>query len=159
LKHAFGIGTEVRLLKQFFLGIENNLSEIGLSRKNVYIQNPCQNYFSTETSKNANWQSAAKIWIPYFVEELNSLPISKNIPVFLTAGDLYKALMKESARKYKPKEFYTNLGLLPINANDNHLDRPLLPLYRGGHGYYDLKKWPGYVEYLKIYFDIDKPVS
>lgn len=156
LKYAFGIGTEIPLLKQFFSRIENNLLEVGLSRKNTYIQNLCQNYFSAETSNNANWQSAAKIWIPFLVEELNALPISKNIPVFLTAADLYKVFLKNGIKKYEPKELYSKPDLLPISAEDNHLNRPLFPLYRGGHGYYDLKKWPDYVEHLNTYFEMNK---
>jgi hypothetical protein len=149
LKYAFGIETKTPLLKQFFAGIENNLMEVGLSREDIYVQNLCQNYFTQETSKNGLWQAAAKVWIPYLKDELDTLPITKDVPVFLTAGDLYKVLIKEGARKHEPKDLYSNPNLLPISADDNYLERPLFPLFRGGQGYYDLKKWPEYIERLK----------
>jgi hypothetical protein len=152
LEYAFGIGTKTPLLKQFFTGIKNNLDEIEISLNEVYVQNLCQNYFKVETSKNPFWRLYAKIWIKYLKEELDSLAISKDTPVFLTAEDLYKALIKEGIKKQQPKELYSNLELVPIKAEDNYLNRPLIPLFRGGHGYYDLKKWPNYTDHLKKLF-------
>lgn len=151
LKYAFGIDTETKRLKQFFTGIERNLEKVGLKRDKLYVQNLCQNYFKDVTSKNKDWIVAAKIWLPYLKEELDSLPIPIETPVFMTAGIIYKALLKESVKVHKPKDLYFNMELLPISPADNHLGRPLYPLFRGGNGYYDLNggKWEGYVEFLK----------
>lgn len=153
LKYPFALETENKKLKLFFSGIKANLKIIGLSEETVYIQNLCQNYFMEETSKNKYWKKAAEVWIPYLKEELNSLPINKNVPVFLTAGMLYEVLLSKGVKKYKPKELYSNSGLLPIRAEDNLLERPLFPLYRGGFGTYNLRKWEEYGKYVKRYFD------
>src|SRR5260221_665754 len=91
LKYAFGITTKVPRLRGFFRAIESNLDEIGLSKKVVYVQNLCQNYFTRETEKNSLWNTAAEIWIPFLKNELAAFPDS--IPVLLTAEGLYKLLL------------------------------------------------------------------
>ena len=150
LKHAFGIGTESKKLRQFFNGIESNLGMFGLSRNDVYVQNLCQNYFNVETSKNKEWMKAAKIWLPYLKEELDSL-IACETPVFMSAEIIYRALLKESVKRLKAEALYSNLDLLPISSSDNYLERPLLPLFRGGRGKYNLNngRWDSYVDYMK----------
>lgn len=153
LEFAFGINTNNPKLKNFFLGIEKNLNLIGLTRSDVYVQNLCQNYFISETSKNPIWFYAAKIWIEYLKEELSELNISKDIPVLLTAEALYHVLLKDKVKKYKSKLLYENLTLVPISSNDNYLERPLIPLFRGGRGYYNLDKW---TEYKKHIYNIIK---
>lgn len=153
LKYAFGIETESLLLKQFFAGIQKNMAVIGLSLENVYVQNLCQNYFEKETSKNPGWEEAAKVWIPYLKTELDQLPLSKEVPVFLTAAPLYQVLTVDGIKNYKPRELYTRPELLPIKASDNYLDRPLFPLYRGGRGMYELDQpvWSEYVKHIQSY--------
>ena len=154
LKYAFGIETETLLLKQFFAGIQKNLTVIGLSLHDVYIQNLCQNYFEKETAKNPLWKQAAEVWIPYLKAELNALPISKDIPVFLTAGVLYEVLLQEGIKRYSPRELYSRPETLPVKATDNLLGRPLYPVFRGGRGMYELTRWPAYKEVLKNYCNI-----
>lgn len=155
LKYAFGIETQTLLLKQFFAGIQKNLKVIGLSLHEVYVQNLCQNYFEKETSKNPGWQEAAAVWIPYLKAELDALPISKDVPVFLTAGILYETLTIDGIEKYRPKVLYTRPELLPVKAADNYLERPLFPIYRGGRGMYELdqKVWSAYVQNIQSYLN------
>ena len=153
LKYAFGIETETPLLKQFFAGVQKNLAVVGLSLEDVYAQNFCQNYFEKETSKNPGWSQAAAVWIPYLKVELDSLPIRKTVPVFLTASILYEALTVAGKKRYSPHELYSTPTLLPVDASDNYLERPLFPLFRGDMGRYDLgqQKWRQYVNVIKAY--------
>ncbi|WP_026896761.1 hypothetical protein [Daejeonella oryzae] len=154
LKYAFGIETETPLLKGFFAGILKNLAVIGMSLNDVYVQNLCQNYFEEETSKNKSWNKAAAVWIPYLKAELDQLPISKIVPVFLTAAPLYQVLTADGIKKIKPRELYTKPELLPVKVSDNYLERPLFPLYRGGRGAYQLdrEEWSLYVKNIQSYF-------
>lgn len=136
-----GIGKDGR----YFSGILRNLKLLGLSLDDIYVQNLCRNYFSRETAKNSDWNAAAKHWAISLKKELDELKLPKSIPVFLTAKHLYEALLKENTKKYKPQDIYENPLLIPINHNDNILERPLIPLYRGGTGNaYGLDKWENY---------------
>ncbi len=144
LKYAFGIDSGIKKLDLFFSGIEANLMQIGLDRKSVYIQNLCQNYFTSETTGNTIWHEAAKVWRLYLKDELQALNIPKEIPVLLTAQDVYFALLNEGVKKRKAKDLYLNPNLTPIPPEDNFLERHLIPLFRGGRGYYKLEKWKDY---------------
>lgn len=149
LKYAFGIETETKLLQQFFNGIEKNLEMFGLARGEIYVQNLCQNYFINETSKNKHWKVAAKIWLPYLREELDAL-FDRDIPVFMTAEAVYKALLNDKIKRHSAKDLYSKFELIPIKATDNYLGRPLYPLYR--HKNYNLNNQEAYLGFLKTCF-------
>lgn len=152
LRYVFGIDSGIPKLDSFFSGIESNLKQIGLDRQCVYIQNLCQNYFKSETTGNTIWHEAAKIWRQYLKEELQSLNILGEIPVLLTAQDIYFGLLNEGVKKHKAKNLYSDLSLVPIPPEDNFLERPLIPLFRGGWGYYELEKWKDYRTHLQRLF-------
>lgn len=152
LKYAFGIDSGIPKLDLFFSGIEANLKQIGLDRKCVYIQNLCQNYFRSETTGNTIWHEAAKLWRHYLKDELQALGMPKEVPVLLTAQDIYFALLNEGVKKQKAKNLYADLSLVPIPPEDNFLERHLIPLFRGGKGYYKLEKWKDYRTHLQRLF-------
>jgi hypothetical protein len=126
LRYAFGIGTEIPRLKQFFAGIESNLQLIGFNREQLYIHNLCQNYFIHDTYENKVWKKAAIFWIPYLKEELDQFPA--HIPVLLTSSILYDVLV--TGKKYKPPDYYECRQPIPIQPELNRLGRPLIPFYR-----------------------------
>ncbi|MDZ7740187.1 MAG: hypothetical protein U5Q03_00030 [Bacteroidota bacterium] len=86
--------------------------------------------------------------------EFNRIDNTKSIPVFLRAEDIYKAVMKEGEKLYKPKELYSLQAEIPIPASANLLGRPLVNLFR--HGVYSLNKWEGYKEQLNEVLVIDE---
>jgi hypothetical protein len=130
--------------KRYFHGILINLELLGLSLENIYVQNLCRNYFTQETTENSIWLQAAKLWAESLGKELHELGIPASVPVLLTSKDLYDVLLKDNARKYTPKELYTDPSLVPVKRHENLLGRNLIPLYRGGGNYYDLKNWHGF---------------
>jgi len=135
-----GVGNDGR----YFAGILKNLNEVGLTLTDIYVQNLCRNYFYKETKKNDIWFQAAALWRKTLKDELNQLGIPPCVPVFLTAEELYRALVNEKHTVRQCKEFYQTPELIPIKPNENHLERPLIPLFRGGAGYYNLKNWENY---------------
>jgi len=135
-----GVGKDGR----YFTGILKNLNEVGLKLTDIYVQNLCRNYFYKETKKNDIWYDAAAHWRKTLNEELNQLGIPQSVPVFLTAEELYRALVNEKHTARQCKEFYQTPELIPIEPSENYLERPLVPLFRGGAGYYNLKNWENY---------------
>lgn len=75
----------------------------------------------------------------------------RQIPVFLTLEELYKVLLKSQSEKFKAARLYNSPESLPIPAESNLLERPLIPLSR--HWNYNLKKWPHYSEQVKCLFE------
>jgi len=135
-----GVGKDGR----YFAGILKNLNEVGLTLTDIYVQNLCRNYFYKETKKNDIWYNAAALWRKTLKDELNQLGIPQRVPVFLTAEELYRALVNEKHTLRQCKEFYQTPELIPIKPSENHLERPFIPLFRGGAGYYNLKNWENY---------------
>ncbi len=126
---------------RFVSGHEASLKSIGLTWNKVYAQNLCQNYFTKETSENLkNWKRAAELWIPILKEELRTF--SGEIPVLLTAEELYRILLKPGENPTKAKDFYNGKAPVPISPELNRLGRPLIPFYR--HRNYQLSKWLAY---------------
>ena len=146
LDTVFGIGTDERYFRQILA----NLNQLNLKLSDIYVQNLCRNYFPAETAKNKQWYDAAKIWIEYLNAEIDSFDVNQKIPVFLTSFELYKALVKKEAQHSKPKFYYENPQELPVKPAENYLNRPLLPLWRGGNGFYNLEKWDKYKEEVKL---------
>lgn len=138
---------------RYFKGIEDNLSLIGLTMRDIYVQNVCQNYFEKETGEQEkDWKKAAKVWIPYLKKELDA-NFDKNIPVIATAEIIMKVLLKDGVKPAAAKSIYSAKHKIPFAKSSNKLGRPLVPIYR--HFQYTLKdeKWKAYrtmvAEYLQ----------
>jgi len=147
LHHAFGIGQDPR----YFNDILGNLNALNLHLEDLYIQNLIADYQEKETGKNKQFIQKARIGAPLVAKEFNKVDGSKNIPVFLTAYDVYKALLKEDEKVLSAKALYNLETNIPIPSDKNLLNRPLIPLFR--HRDYQLKKHPKYtqrvIQYLK----------
>lgn len=110
-----------------------DLETIGLSWDTVYVQNLCRNYFARETSKNRKiWLDAVTYWIPALKEELSKFDTS--IPVLLTSDILFSALVTCPEKYSETVDFYECRQPIPIKAEHNHLERSLIPFYRGSNG-------------------------
>lgn len=138
--YAFAHGCNNPGFKRFVTLHTKQLKAIGLDRESVYTQNLCQNYFKEETSRNIKiWKEAAiKVWIPVLKAELDNL-FDSSIPVLLTSQLLLDVLLNEDLlegnkrpAKYDAANFYKpDPEIIPVPANQNKLERPLIPLYRG----------------------------
>ncbi len=136
---------------RYFKGIEDNLNLIGLSMKDIYVQNVCQNYFEKETGEHEkDWTKAAKVWIPYLKMELDA-NFDKNIPVIATAEIIVKVLLKDGVKPGSAKNIYSAKHKVPFPKSSNKLGRPLIPIYR--HFKYTLKdeKWQAYRKLVTEY--------
>lgn len=143
LPYAFALESKVPIFNKFIQDHTKNLAAIGLNWETVHAQNLCQNYFKDETSKNQIlWKQVAAWWIPKLKEELEQF--ESDVAVLLTSGYLYDVLVK--GEKYKPIEYYECRRQIPIPSKDNHLERPLIPVYR--HFVYHLSRdrWKPYRE-------------
>lgn len=140
---AFGL-TPQKPENLYFDSMSKNLAVVGLSVQDVYVQNLVQNYCTEETSKNKHWAAFAHIWREYLKQELDS-QFEKSVPAFITAGVILDVL----TGKTKRYDFYYQEGKL-VEPTENFLERTLIPMYRGGRGYYNFDKpqWSSYI--LKI---------
>ena len=147
LEYVFGIVGKGEK-SGYFDKIEENLNIVGLTIKDIYVQNLCRNYFNEITSKNLIWEEAANLWVKSLKNELNSLNIPEPTPVLLTAGELLRFLVYKEKQKKEFKDYYNSSVHVPLAKEDNLLNRPLIPFFRGGHGYYYLSKWPDYAKHI-----------
>lgn len=130
----------------YFNLIERNLTAIGLSKNNIYVQNVCRNFFSGDTYQHKkNWLDVAKYWIPLLLEELKPIPIT--VPVLMTTEIIYHALASQPYMT--AKAFYRREFPLPLSPDSNALNRPLIPFYRSPNYRLDTGRWDDYVLYLK----------
>lgn len=133
----------------YFSLIQANLKHLGLDLSTIYVQNLCRNYFKDVTDKNPYYVEIAKeFWLPVLKEELDGL-FPPAVPVFVTAWKVMEVVAPQS-RKYRHKksEIYRNA----IIFNENELNRPVIALFRGGRGYYNLNKqiWQDYKRLLNL---------
>ena len=149
LPYVFALGADIPRFNAFKKAFEKDLAVVGLSWNTVYVQNLCRNYFLKETSNNKKvWHEAAKYWIPLLKEELRKF--RPDIPVLLTSDVLFDALMRNPKHYGATIDFYECRQSIPIPGEDNLLERPLIPFYRGMNGRtkqsYRLAsgKWEGY---------------
>lgn len=139
--HVFGLGGRDR---RYFAWLARNLTKIGLTLDNVFVQNVVQNYCKAETSRNRNWQKLAKLWLPELKRDLDQR-YSRNIPVLISAGKIYFALREiEEEQDFDFSNLYES-HFTPPEANV--LGRRLYPFFR--HGKYDLGNWSDYAEWVK----------
>jgi len=137
-------GLEESENSQYFKPILSNLTYFKLNLSNIYVQNLCPNYFTFETSKNKFYcEIATKYWLPKLREELDKL-FSSSIPVFATAWKVIEVTAPASKNYKRNKlQIYKNAVIF----KDTMLNRPVISLFRGGHGYYNLEK-PEYKKYI-----------
>lgn len=115
-----------------FGNIYNNLQLVDLGLKDIYAENLCKNHLKNITVHDEAWVRIASIWGKNLKVQLDKL-FSKDIPVFITAPWILKALGKEirdGMYYYTSNEF--------IKPEDNILDRLLIPFFRQKQ--YDLSK-------------------
>ena len=145
--YVFGLSPE-KPESPYFDSMRKNLAVIGLSIQDVYVQNLVQNYCTEETSKNKQWAEFAHIWKEHLKKELDD-QFEKSVPVFITAGIILDVLGK----KLMPYKFHYHEANL-VEPSENFLERTLIPMYRGGRGYYDFdtSKWISYVNRIKELF-------
>jgi hypothetical protein len=150
---VFGIGRDGR----YFAGIEANLRMLNIKKEQIYVQNLITEYQEKESAKNKNWLAIAKTYIESRCAEFDQIDPSRTRPVFLTSELLYKALLCNSEKLHSPSGIYHLQTTIPIPAEDNKLLRPLIPLYR--HPAYALKKHLDYIERVKAWLQMVKPVN
>ncbi|MCB0824019.1 MAG: hypothetical protein KDC09_15080 [Bacteroidales bacterium] len=147
LQYAFGIGQDPR----YFQGILENLNLLGLHLEDIYIDNLMTGYQGQETSKNKNFATAARQHVPELKKRLYKIKNSKNLPVFITAYDIYKALLKDGEKVLTAHALYSLESEIPIPAEKNLMGRPLIPLFR--HDDYKLESRTDYKNYLLGYLN------
>ncbi|HPE56374.1 MAG TPA: hypothetical protein P5514_09115 [Bacteroidales bacterium] len=143
LHYAFGIGQDPR----YFQGILENLNLLGLHLEDIYIDNLMTGYQGHETSKNKNFVTAARQHVPELKKQLSKIKNSKNLPVFITAYDIYKALLKDGEKVQTAQSLYSLETEIPIPVEKNLLGRSLIPLFR--HDDYTLSHHKEYLKYLQ----------
>jgi hypothetical protein len=116
--------------KRYFSGILSNLKRIGLELDFIYVQNLVTDYLDKCTAENKEWKGIALQYIEPRKQEFEMIDPTGKIPVLLTSGLLYDLLLNEDQTKYSPKELYQLKTAIPVPAENNKLNRPLIPLYR-----------------------------
>ena len=84
LNTVFGIGSEYEV--DFFKPQLINLKALTLDKNDLFIQNFCRNYFTTQTGQNPKWNKIAELWIQYFKNEIERF---ENIPILVTAEKIF----------------------------------------------------------------------
>lgn len=150
LNFAFGIGQNAG----YFWLILENLKQLGFHLEDLYIQNLLPDYQVQETSDNKSFIADASNNTKKIASEFNKYDPSKKLSVFLTAEDIYKAVLNDNEKKISAEEIYKLEIEIPIPANMNKLSRPLIPLFR--HQKYLLSEWPEYTKWIKSYVNRNK---
>ena len=136
LYFAFGIGQN----PNYFRVILQNLNEVGLHLEDLYIQNLLPEYQEEETGKNENFKHKASENAKAIAIEFNAIDPVKKLPVFITAEDVYKAVLNKDEIGFKAEELYNLKTEIPFPPDLNKLRRPLIPMFR--HDKYRYAKWP-----------------
>jgi hypothetical protein len=132
-EYVFGITKD----KRYFTGINANLKLLGLDQDSVYIQNLITKPQDYETAKNTKWKEEALKHIHSRKTEFDDIDPSGVLPVFLTSKLLYDVLLNEGETNYTPIELYSLITTIPVPADKNKLNRPLIPLFR--HPIYSIR--------------------
>ncbi len=146
LTYAFGIGQN----PNYFRVILDNISLLGIHLEDVYIQNLVPEYQEQETGKNKLFIEKAKKSAKLIAGEFSKVDSTRKIPVFLTAEDIYKAVITNKENIFSAESIYNLNVNIPIKASLNLLGRPLIPLFR--HEKYGLSNWPDYVNRIEKIF-------
>jgi hypothetical protein len=134
--------------KRYFASIERNLTAVGLTIKDVYVENLVQEYLNKPTAENEIWEKDADRWLPVTKKDLDEIDPSGRLPVFVTAERIMKFLYPETP---KATEIFSGLIKVPFARNNNKLGRPVIPLY--GHFKYNLSNHIQYKNLLIIIFN------
>jgi len=125
IKVAFAIGSGDA---RYFNSILKNLSSIGLSITDVYVQNLITTNPGFETSTNPDWEKLADQQILERISEFNQLDPKNKIPVLVTAERILKYL---AIQKLPIAEtLYSNSIYHPIPPTLNKLKRRIYPFFR-----------------------------
>lgn len=147
LHTVFDLNLQGKRDRRYFSAIEQNIGEIGLEYRNIYVQNVCRNYFEKVTYKHkSNWKKAAALWLPILKKELDGF-FPRDIPVLATTEIILQILLKNKQDFRHVADYYSLKEPTPIPENQNHMGRDVFPFYRSLH--YTLHKHPGYKEHLK----------
>ena len=139
LNTVFAIGSgEAR----YFDPMLKNLELLGLTLKDIYVQNLVQEYLEEETSKNPNWEKYAEKWCSITKKEFDDIDPNGKVPVFVTAERIFKFLFIEKAPS--AKEIYNGSFPFLTEASFCRLQRPLIPLYRHYEYALDKPEWLAY---------------
>jgi len=132
----------------YFRSIQGNIDKLSnLILENLYVQNICKNYFNCDASKNKDWKEAAKLWLPYVINEFDS-QYDKSIPVLVSAEIILDIILKEQQTKLTAETYYSSPAF--IDKADNNFERTLIPFYR--HRKYSLSFWDQYREATDSFF-------
>lgn len=143
MKFEFVFGLESSS-SPYFRMIKHNLGYLKLEMDDLYVQNVCRNYFDCDTSRNKKWQKIANLWLPYLKKELDD-EVFVNVPVLITAKDILTLIVPKEHQEKACKTYYETHEF--IKPEDNYLGRIVIPFFR--HYYYDLSKWPDYVQAVR----------
>jgi hypothetical protein len=119
-KYVFGLENSKSI---YFEGIMNNLSEVGITLEDTYVQNVIRVYQEKETSQmdKEEWIRIAKDWVPKLIEELSAIP--KNVPVLITSGILRDLLCNDNPIPKRRRFVLDYLKSSPILPENNVLGR------------------------------------
>lgn len=140
LYFAFGIGQNPNYFRKMLL----DLNQVGLHLEDLYIQNLLPYYQDKETGENENFKHKASENAKAIAIEFNAINPVKKVPVFITAEDVYKAVLNEDEIGFKAEELYSLETEIPVPPNRNKLKRPIIPLFR--HDKYRYTNWPEFKE-------------
>lgn len=143
-KFDYVFGLEQGEQSPYFRSILKNLKVVGLNLENIYVQNLCCNYFNKVTDENDLFiEIANSYWLPNLKSELDGL-FPPNIPVFITAWKALIVVSPSAAIYAKDKKRIYKQAII---FAESLLNLPVIALFRGGFGYYDLSK-PDYKKYV-----------
>ncbi len=140
LRYAFGIGSGDN---RYFDRILKNLEQVGLTIKDVYVQNLVQEYLEKETGKNPKWVKHAKQWVDRTWIELDDLDPGKEIPVLVTARSIM-LFLHHMDHIPLAQTIYSCYWDIPFPSETNKLNRPLIPFYRNLNYRLDKPEWEEY---------------
>jgi hypothetical protein len=144
LNKVFGIGDGDA---RYFQGILKNLREVELGLEDIYVDNLIQDYLDSETSKNKNWDTIAKLNIPICLKRLDAVDKKRILPVLHTTEAIYKVVCPNNP--ISAKQFYFLKESIPTPPSENELKRPIIPFYRHKDNNLSLPKNSDYKSEIK----------
>ncbi|MBA7551660.1 hypothetical protein ES705_44208 [subsurface metagenome] len=117
LYFVFGIGQNPNYFWKMLL----DLNQVGLHLEDLYIQTLLPDYQDKETGKNENFKHKASENAKAIAIEFNAIDPLKKVPVFITAEDVYKAVLNEHEIGFKVEELYSLETEIPVPPDLNKL--------------------------------------
>lgn len=147
LSKVFGIGDGD---PRYFMGILNNLREVGLHLEDIYADNLIDDYMSSDTTTNKTWEKTAEQYLQSCMARLDKIDRHKKLPVLVTAERIYRFLI--TSRPLKPCDIYSTPENIPILPGDNKLLRPLIPFFRNRDYSLTSPNWASYRARISSFF-------